>query len=571
MPFSEVTRTRQANMFMLAPLVIYPFFMTIGVMYGHRLLFFLGIVAIIGNLTGLWLSYKRRVTAARQVPLVINSLLILVVSNLYDFGRSLPYFFFPILVAYAGYYHFRSEYSSMLKGLLVTLLCLLLSIAVPPYILARYDTSPSVVTAVSIAVMVSSFALFFIFIKVLVDNNFKNERAYKDLLDQSARNAVALEEARNKAEAGAKAKGQFLSSMSHELRTPLNGIIGTTNLLLQDEVLPQQQQHFEVLKYSSEHMLSLVNDVLDFSKIDAGKMELEGRKFNLKECVEKTGAFFRSQIDAKGLSLTLHVDEQLDRFFNSDEMRLGQILHNLLSNAVKFTSRGGVQVQVSAQGTSAQGMHVRFSVADTGIGIQQDKLRLIFEGFEQVNNGTSRLYGGTGLGLSISKALVELFGSDLQVESALGKGSTFFFTLLLQPASQQQTVYVEMSQSAPLPDLNGLRVLLGEDNPVNRRVAEVFLHKWGASVTSAVNGVEMLEALDRGETFDVMLIDLEMPQMDGYEAIAAIREKGFSTKAIAFTAAVYDNLHQQLLDKGFDDYLPKPFKPEDLYKKLAGR
>jgi CheY-like chemotaxis protein len=159
----------------------------------------------------------------------------------------------------------------------------------------------------------------------------------------------------------------------------------------------------------------------------------------------------------------------------------------------------------------------------------------------------------------------------LQVESALGKGSTFFFTLLLQPASQQQTVYVEMSQSAPLPDLNGLRVLLGEDNPVNRRVAEVFLHKWGASVTSAVNGVEMLEALDRGETFDVMLIDLEMPQMDGYEAIAAIREKGFSTKAIAFTAAVYDNLHQQLLDKGFDDYLPKPFKPEDLYKKLAGR
>jgi signal transduction histidine kinase len=567
MSFADQNRTRQANIFMLVPLPVYVFFMVIGTLYHQTLILYLGIAAIGGNLLGLWFSAQGRLGIARNTPLIINSLLIFLVNNTFDYGAKLPFFFFPILVTYAGYYHFRSDLKTMLKSFLVTVACILATLMVPQGTLGWYVTNSSLVAWINGSVMLMGFALFFGFLKILMDYNFKNELAYKSLLEQSQKNAIALEEARAKAELAAAAKGQFVSNMSHELRTPLNGIIGSTNLLLQEDALPQQQQHLEVLKYSSEHMLNLINDVLDFSKMDAGKMELEARSFNLKACVDNVAAFFRPQLVAKDLAFTLHVDEVLDQSFVSDETRMGQVLHNLLSNAIKFTSNGGVHIQVTSQGTSHLGHLVRFSVADTGIGIRPEKLKLIFEGFEQVNKGTARVYGGTGLGLSISKAIVELFGANLQVESAPGKGSTFFFTVALQPANHKPQPYISPGTASTLARLDNLRVLLAEDNPVNMRIAQTFLQKWGAEVTTAVNGAEMLELFGSGD-FDVLLVDLEMPVMDGYQAIAAIRATGSQIKAVAFTAAVYDNLHGQLLNSGFDDYLQKPFRPEELHSKI---
>lgn len=372
--------------------------------------------------------------------------------------------------------------------------------------------------------------------------------------------------AREKAEEAAVTKSRFLSNMSHELRTPLNGIIGVSNLLLQEDFLPHQKEQFQVLKFSSEHMLELINDLLDLNKIEANKMLLEHRAFSLQELLTGIQKTFEAQYAKKGILLKVMVDERIDAEILSDSVRLNQVLSNLLANALKFTPAGSVELRAELLQIMRDTYQVKLAVADTGIGIEADKLDHIFDSFIQADVATTRQFGGTGLGLAICKKLVELFGGNLTVQSKPGRGSTFSFTLDFK-INQQRTQLIHQQQDIPANGLQGKKILVAEDNPINMLVARKFLQKWGAEVTEAGNGAEAL-ALVQQQCFDIMLIDLEMPVMDGFEAIKAIRELPIYTPAIAFTAAVLDNQLYTEQTIGFTDFVYKPFQPKELYQKI---
>ncbi len=376
-----------------------------------------------------------------------------------------------------------------------------------------------------------------------------------------------MQVAKEKAEQAVLVKTKFLSNMSHELRTPLNGIIGTTNLLLQESLLPEQKKYFNVLKYSSEHMLSLINDILDFSKIEVGKMELEKETFNLKAMVDNIHQLFEKQFDEKGIGFKIGFDEKLQCNYISDQTRLSQVLSNLIANALKFTTVGIVEISVSHITQNSNACTIRFAVKDSGIGIPEDKQQMIFDRFSQVDTATTRKFGGTGLGLSISSKIVELFGGKLQVESKPGEGSLFYFTIQLDVVHEQVS-YVNETLAENLCSLKGLNVLVAEDNVFNMFVAKAVLERWGVMITEAVNGKEALDKFNDGK-YDVLLVDLDMPVMDGFELLEHIRRENKIIPVIAFTAAVFENIQAQLINKGFNDYISKPFRPEDLHEKLA--
>jgi signal transduction histidine kinase len=410
-----------------------------------------------------------------------------------------------------------------------------------------------------------------VFAFVNVVSFYDNERHFWKIsvLDISEIKMTQFElmKAKQKAETASKAKSRFLSNMSHELRTPLNGIIGASNLLMQEQYLPEQVSHLEILKFSSEHMMVLINEILDFNKIESGRFELENVPVNMRAFLRKLETQFSVQAHAKGLLFLVDIDENLESEFLTDETRLNQVLSNLLSNAIKFTHKGGITLGARKISSTSKKSVVQFMVQDTGIGIPAHKQQEVFDSFTQADTNTTRKYGGTGLGLAISKKLVGLFSGELLLQSEEGKGSTFYFTLELE-INENAKMYINDEKVKQLPVFNHLRVLIAEDNFVNMSVARKFLVKWGIEVHEAVNGLEAVEKFRRGH-FDLVLIDLEMPEMDGITALAEIRKMQPSIPAIAFTAAVYEDMRIDLMKKGFMEVVPKPFRPEDLHNKIT--
>jgi signal transduction histidine kinase len=414
--------------------------------------------------------------------------------------------------------------------------------------------------------IIVNFLLVIVFFYVVLRLLDAKEQRNKKHITSLERAEIEITRARDRAEKAAAAKTRFMSNMSHELRTPLNAIIGTTHLLQQEQERLQDSEHFSILLDSSKHMLQLVNEVLDFNKLDEGKLELILSPFDLSETMRQAADTFTTTIQQKNIRLFLDIDTvPKDKKLVGDEMRLKQVVLNLLSNAVKFTETGSVTLRVHINHLTDTVANIYFGVIDTGIGIPAEKMHLIFESFTQADAETTRKYGGSGLGLSICKELVRKMGGQLQLNSQLGKGSTFYFNLTL--AVQQQAVVTPAENPGGIRKLHGVRILLVEDNPVNMKIARRFLHSWGCQISIAENGRVAWEIFQQN-SFDLLLIDLEMPLMDGKTLLSHIRQVNKDIPAIAFTAAVYDNMYDDLQKHGFTGFLHKPFHPEEMHRNI---
>jgi signal transduction histidine kinase/CheY-like chemotaxis protein len=401
-----------------------------------------------------------------------------------------------------------------------------------------------------------------------LDKSISGSAFYARNISKRKENERAILEAKEKAEEASKAKAQFLSNISHELRTPLNGIIAITRILLGEPLTDGQRQNLEVLKYSGDHMLSLIDDVLDFNKIEAGKMIIDKNSFNLQHAMQGLVNPFKAQANERKIGFEVSLPQQLDQTVVGDLTRLNQVMNNLLGNAFKFTPKGKVGLTVTVIEQLSETMRVRFAVSDTGIGIAPEKMDKIFDSFTQADVRTTRKYGGTGLGLTISKRLTELMEGTLNVVSKPGHGSTF--TIELPFAMAHRMTHIKREKSIDeLYKFDGVKVLLAEDNPINLMVANTILNKWGMEVTAVENGQNALIALAQNGAFDLILMDLEMPVMDGVTAAREISCTHPHIPIIAFTAAIYENMRQDLLQKGMSDFVPKPFKPEQLHNAIG--
>ncbi|SDT22979.1 Signal transduction histidine kinase [Mucilaginibacter mallensis] len=455
-------------------------------------------------------------------------------------------YFFPILIAVPIIVNLkRTRYRE--SGIYIAIILFSFCVTI---VAGRYINHLEHLTAAQISKLVLFNRIVAISSTILfaIAYTFFEEKYIRELMEQSKRVVDS--------------RTRFLATMGHELRTPLNGIIGVINLLKQEHSIAQQDEYIQVLKYCSDHMLQQINNILDFNKIEANKLEIHPVSLNLKQLMQNVSMPFTSLYQEKGIELKTEIGPGLDVIVLVDDLRLIQVFNNLFSNALKFTEKGYVKLKATMKSSSKTAAVVSFSVEDTGIGIAKEDQKQIFEGFWQVYNGNTKTLHGTGLGLNICMRLLKLMNSSLNLTSEKGKGSIFSFDLKLDYV-QHKSSSVTNTESED--NLAGTRVLLVEDNQINMMVAKKVLINYKALVSGVFNGKEALDALEKDAAYDVILLDLEMPVMNGYIAIYEIKKMYPQIPVIAFTASVVDQeMLTNLIASGFSDCITKPFQPYQL-------
>jgi signal transduction histidine kinase/CheY-like chemotaxis protein len=407
-------------------------------------------------------------------------------------------------------------------------------------------------------------------------------RAFNTMASNLAIAQTKLAEAKEDAEVANLAKSEFLANMSHEIRTPMTAVLGFSEILMGSVKDPEQREAVRTIMRNGEYLIGLINDILDLSKIEAGKLEVEHIQCSPCEILSEVASLMRVRANAKNLDLAIEYDGPMPQMIHSDPTRLRQILINLAGNAVKFTEVGGVRLVARLLDAESDASRMQFEVVDSGIGMTEEQIANLFKPFQQADTSTSRKHGGTGLGLTISQRLAEKLGGAISVESTSGEGSTFTVTVktgslhgvgLLDDPTETR-LSVESGKESIIPKTHlGCRVLLAEDGPDNQRLIMFLLKKAGAEVTVAGNGRIAqdlaLAARDEGIPFDVILMDMQMPVMDGYEATARLRDAGYTSPIIALTAHAMSTDRAKCLNAGCDDYLTKPLDSEDLISLVA--
>lgn len=553
MKLEEAQRVRLTNILGFIPMAMYMAYIFLGLLNKYYFPVILCSILFVLSVTGIFLNKKKHHGFAKLLLFCINSASVFIAYNCLNIDYSICCYFFPILMAYEILYNLRIELKRFIPALTFTVFCAIGCFVLPKGILYYYEMSDELLVSSQLMNYILPFLISLFFMIIIM-------RMYSQTQNK-------LIEAKEEAEMAYKAKSAFLSSMSHELRTPLNGIIGSTNLLAHENITLSQKKYFDIIQYSSEHMLNLVNHILDFSKIEAGKLELDSNVFNIKQMLQRVADMFQNQVNNSEVNFVKDIDDELDISVVSDDLRLSQILHNLLSNAFKFTRKGTVTLKAVCEKKTSGTATIHFSVADTGIGIKDDAQQAIFESFTQADTGTSRNFGGTGLGLSICKQLVEKFGSRVQLQSNYGRGSIFSFTIELNTKTIYHKIEPEGQSLHGVGMLANIKILVAEDNPVNMLLVRNFLNRWRASIVEVTNGEDAVKKHKEGD-FDLILMDLEMPIMDGFTAIKEIRKLDEKIPVLAFTAALYDNMLHDLVNRGFNDFVHKPFRPQDLLSKI---